>query len=158
MNVLVVGGSGFVGSHLEEADFILVMILGVILTLVFLNATKIAMGANESPAAWTPACRSPAPSKPSTWHRSAEEPPGGQVAGRLQFERDDYLVSPEYQAPRRFFATTGISVERDGLNRSEDLTLAARNALLNMIDHLVAELPRLARDVGVSCPGEADPV
>ena len=44
----------FVGSHLEEADFILVMIFGVILTLVFLNATKIAMGANESPAAWTP--------------------------------------------------------------------------------------------------------
>ncbi|HEX6262792.1 MAG TPA: (Fe-S)-binding protein [Actinomycetota bacterium] len=44
----------FVGSHLEEADFILVMIFGVILTLLFLNATKIAMGANESPAAWTP--------------------------------------------------------------------------------------------------------
>jgi formamidase len=57
----------------------------------------------------------------------------------LQFERDDYLVSPEYQAPRRFFATTRISVEQDGLNRSEDLTLAARNALLNMIDHLVAQ-------------------
>ena len=44
----------FTGSHLEEADFILVMILGVILTLLFLNATKIAMGVNESPAAWTP--------------------------------------------------------------------------------------------------------
>jgi formamidase len=57
----------------------------------------------------------------------------------LQFERDDYVLPPEYQAPRRFFATTGISVERDGLNRSEDVTLAARNALLNMIDHLVAE-------------------
>jgi len=57
----------------------------------------------------------------------------------LQFERDDYLVPPEYQAPRRFFATTGISVRKDGRNESEDVTVAARNALLDMIDHLVAE-------------------
>lgn len=57
----------------------------------------------------------------------------------LQFERDDYVVAPEYQAPRRFFATTGLSVERDGTNQSEDLTVAARNALLNMIDHLKDE-------------------
>jgi formamidase len=57
----------------------------------------------------------------------------------LQFERDDYVVSPEYQAPRRFFATSGISVRRDGRNEPEDVTVAARNALLNMIDHLVAE-------------------
>ena len=54
----------------------------------------------------------------------------------LQFARDDYVVSPEFAAPRRFFATTGLSVTRDGDNRPEDLTLAARNALLNMIDHL----------------------
>jgi formamidase len=57
----------------------------------------------------------------------------------LQFERDDYFVAPEYSAPRRFFATTGLSVDRTGRNQSEDLTLAARNALLNMIDHLTAE-------------------
>jgi formamidase len=55
----------------------------------------------------------------------------------LQFTREDYFVAPEYAAPRRFFATTGLSVTRDGENRPEDLTLAARNALLNMIDHLV---------------------
>jgi formamidase len=64
----------------------------------------------------------------------------GQAAERgtrdLAFERDDYVVSPEFQAPQRFFATTGLSVSRDGRNESEDLTLAARNALLNMIDHL----------------------
>jgi formamidase len=54
----------------------------------------------------------------------------------LQFARDDYDLPPEYAAPRRFFATTGISVTRDGDNRAEDLTVAARNALLNMIDHL----------------------
>jgi formamidase len=57
----------------------------------------------------------------------------------LQFERDDYVLPPEYQAPRRFFATTGISVRKDGRNESEDVTVAARNALLNMIDHLTAE-------------------
>ena len=64
----------------------------------------------------------------------------GEAADRglrdLQFSREDYVVPPEYQAPRRFFATTGISVDRDGRNDSENLTLAARNALLNMIDHL----------------------
>jgi heterodisulfide reductase subunit C len=44
----------FKGSHLEEADFILLMILGIILTLLALNGTKIALGINESPKAWTP--------------------------------------------------------------------------------------------------------
>jgi formamidase len=54
----------------------------------------------------------------------------------LQFFREDYFAPPELAAPQRFFATTGISVRRDGTNESEDATLAARNALLNMIDHL----------------------
>jgi formamidase len=54
----------------------------------------------------------------------------------LQLFRDDYFAPAEMAAPRRFFATTGISVRRDGTNESEDATLAARNALLNMIDHL----------------------
>ncbi len=54
----------------------------------------------------------------------------------LRFTRADYYLPPEYAAPRRFFATTGISVTKDGENHSEDATLAARNALLNMIDHL----------------------
>jgi len=52
------------------------------------------------------------------------------------FSRADYWVAPEYAAPRRFYATTGMSVSRDGELRAEDATLAARNALLNMIDHL----------------------
>ena len=55
----------------------------------------------------------------------------------LQFTREDYYLPPEFAAPKRFFATTGLSVTRDGENRPEDLTLAARNALLNMIDHLM---------------------
>src|ERR687883_1165403 len=54
----------------------------------------------------------------------------------LQFFRDDYFTPPELAAPRRFFATTGIGVRKDGTNESEDLSLSAKNALLNMIDHL----------------------
>jgi formamidase len=64
----------------------------------------------------------------------------GEAARRnirdLRFTRQDYYLSPEYAAPRRFYATTGISVTKDGVNHSEDITLAARNALLNMIEHL----------------------
>ena len=54
----------------------------------------------------------------------------------LRYTREDYYLPPEFAAPRRFFATTGISVTKDGVNHSEDITLAARNALLNMVDHL----------------------
>jgi hypothetical protein len=52
------------------------------------------------------------------------------------FTRQDYYLPPEFAAPRRFTATTGISVTRDGVDHSEDVSLAARNALLNTIDHL----------------------
>src|SRR5206468_9557713 len=44
----------FVGSHLREADYILLWILGIMVTLVMLNAARIALGVNESPAGWTP--------------------------------------------------------------------------------------------------------
>ena len=54
----------------------------------------------------------------------------------LRFARDDYYLPPNYAAPRRFYATTGISVTKDGENHAEDATLAARNALVNMIEHL----------------------
>jgi formamidase len=54
-----------------------------------------------------------------------------------RFSRTDYWTAPEYAAPRRFYATTGMSLSRDGGTvLAEDATLAARNALLNMIDHL----------------------
>ncbi len=52
------------------------------------------------------------------------------------FERDDYFTTPEMAAPRRFLATTGMCIA-DGVNESENATLAARNALLNMIDMLM---------------------
>jgi formamidase len=55
----------------------------------------------------------------------------------VQFYRNDYFTTPEMAVPQRFFATTGQSYTREGVSYSEDLTIAARNALLNMIDHLV---------------------
>jgi formamidase len=64
----------------------------------------------------------------------------GEAARRKQnnpsFSRDDYFVRPETAVPRRFYATTGLSVRRNGRNESEDITVAARNALLNMLDYI----------------------
>jgi formamidase len=54
-----------------------------------------------------------------------------------RFARDDYYFPPELAAPKRFLATTGLSIRDDGTNESEDATLSARNALLAMIDLLV---------------------
>ena len=54
----------------------------------------------------------------------------------LQFFRDGYFTAPELAVPRRFFATTGIGVRKDGTNESENIIVAAKNALLNMIEHL----------------------
>jgi formamidase len=58
---------------------------------------------------------------------------------RPQYERHDYYADPRFAVPRRFFATTGMPITREGRNESENVTLAAQDALLNMIDHLVAE-------------------
>jgi formamidase len=57
----------------------------------------------------------------------------------VQYYRNEYFTAPEMALPKRFFATTGQSYTREGVNFSEDVTLAARNALLNMIDYLVDE-------------------
>jgi formamidase len=53
-----------------------------------------------------------------------------------RFARTEYWVDPQFATPRRFYATTGMSMEQNGRLHPEDATLAARNALLNMIDHL----------------------
>jgi formamidase len=58
---------------------------------------------------------------------------------RPQYERHDYFADPRFAVPRRFFATTGMPITRDDRNESENVTLAAQDALLNMIDHLPAE-------------------
>ena len=56
---------------------------------------------------------------------------------RPQFERT--VADPRTALPQRFFATTGMPITREDRNESEDVTLAAKDALLNMIDHLVTE-------------------
>jgi formamidase len=53
------------------------------------------------------------------------------------FARDNDFADHETSLPRRFYATTGIPMHRDGRNEHENITVAARNALLNMIDHIV---------------------
>src|SRR5262245_40231317 len=58
---------------------------------------------------------------------------------RPQYERHDYYADPRFAVPRRFFATTGMPITHDDRNESENVTLAAQDALLNMIDHLVVE-------------------
>src|SRR4029077_16194306 len=70
-----------------------------------------------------------------TVHAGEADRRGGR---RAEFSRAAPASVPE---PRRYYATTGLSVTRDGENRAEDLTLAARNAVLNMIDHLTATGP-----------------
>ncbi len=51
-----------------------------------------------------------------------------------RFRRDDYFTDPKWAAPQKFIATMGMPVTEDGVNKGENLNLAARNALLNMID------------------------
>ena len=53
-----------------------------------------------------------------------------------RFSHPGYFAAPEWAAPRNFIATMGIPLREDGTNEGEDLTLAARNALINMIELL----------------------
>jgi formamidase len=61
----------------------------------------------------------------------------GRIYGP-QYERNHSRALPR-PMPERYHATTGISVTADGRNESENVTLAARNAVLSMIDYLVSE-------------------
>jgi formamidase len=53
-----------------------------------------------------------------------------------RFAHPDYFAPPQWAAPRHFIATMGMPVRADGTNESGDITLAARNAVINMIDLL----------------------
>jgi Fe-S oxidoreductase len=44
----------FVGSHIGEADLILAMIGGIVITLFLWHSSQIALGLNDYPASWTP--------------------------------------------------------------------------------------------------------
>jgi len=61
---------------------------------------------------------------------------GEAVRKKIQWPRfvhPDYFAPPEWAAPRNFIATMGMPLREDGTQECEDVTLAARNALLNMI-------------------------
>ncbi len=53
-----------------------------------------------------------------------------------RFSHPGYFIAPEWAGPRNFLATMGMPIREDGTQECEDLTLAARNALINMIDLL----------------------
>jgi Fe-S oxidoreductase len=44
----------FVGSHMREADLILALIAGIVISLFLWHASQIALGINEFPASWAP--------------------------------------------------------------------------------------------------------
>jgi len=57
----------------------------------------------------------------------------------VQFFQDGEVANPGRKSLGRYYATTGMCLRGDGQNESEDATLAARNALVAMIDYLVHE-------------------
>jgi formamidase len=63
--------------------------------------------------------------------------PGRAVRERIGGTR--IVSAPMAQPAGRCYVTTGLSLADDGSNHSENATLAARRALLDMIDYLVGE-------------------
>jgi formamidase len=53
-----------------------------------------------------------------------------------RFAHPGFFAPPEWAAPRNFIATMGMPIREDGVQEGEDLTLAARNALIHMIELL----------------------
>ena len=53
-----------------------------------------------------------------------------------RFSHPGYFLPPEWAAPRNFIATMGMPIREDGVNEGENLTLAARNAIINMLQLL----------------------
>jgi formamidase len=53
-----------------------------------------------------------------------------------RFAHSGYFAAPEWAAPKHFIATMGMPVRPDGTNEGGDITLAARNAVIQMIDLL----------------------
>jgi formamidase len=50
-----------------------------------------------------------------------------------RFAHPGYFSAPEWAAPKNFIATMGMPVRDDGRNEGGDITLATRNAVINMI-------------------------
>jgi formamidase len=52
------------------------------------------------------------------------------------FSREAYFADPRFAAPERFFGVMGMPINAAGEIEAENLTLACRNAVLNMIELL----------------------
>ena len=65
-------------------------------------------------------------------------------------------VEPVWKGGRRHFVTTGLPIRPDGSNADMDTTLAARNALLAMIDWLMAERGLTREQAYVLCSVAVD--
>lgn len=61
----------------------------------------------------------------------------GEAKRRKQCDPSFACTCHAPAAGRKYYCTTGMSVRASGVAESEDLTLAARNALINMIDYIV---------------------
>jgi formamidase len=61
---------------------------------------------------------------------------GARAMRAPRFSHPGYFAPPEWAAPKAFVAAMGMPIRDDGVNDGENLTLACRNALLNMIDLL----------------------
>jgi formamidase len=53
-----------------------------------------------------------------------------------RFQRSSYFAEPKWAVPEKFIATMGMPIDEQGVNHSENLNLACRNALLGMIELL----------------------
>ena len=52
------------------------------------------------------------------------------------FTRQSHFAEPRFAVPERFLAVMGMPINSEGEIESENLTLACRNAVLNMIELL----------------------
>ena len=52
------------------------------------------------------------------------------------FTHEDYFADPEVAVPRRFLGVMGMPINDDGENEDENMMLACRNAVLNMMELL----------------------
>ena len=93
-------------------------------------------GDGHLPRATRNAASPPSRWVPQRWCAFASTRGSGATTSAGPASRIRLLSSPEWAAPRNFIATMGMPVREDGTQEGEDLTLAARNALINMIELL----------------------
>jgi len=53
-----------------------------------------------------------------------------------RFGHSGYFTAPEWAVPKNFIATMGMPIRQNGTNEPGDITLASRNAVIQMIDLL----------------------